>query len=135
MSTTRTAPYAILFLRLVLGGLFLAHCAIKFFMFTPAGTAAYFVSLGLPPMLAYITMLWEALGGLALIFGIWPRWAALAVVPILIGAIVTVHAKAGFLFSNDGGGWEFPALWIAALLVLAGLEDGPATLLPSPPRS
>ncbi|MFL5254686.1 MAG: DoxX family protein, partial [Rhodopila sp.] len=93
---TRTAPYAALLLRL-LGILFLAHAGLKIFVFTPAGTAAFFAFLGLPSFLglpaalAYVAILWELLGAVALILGIWPRVAALALIPILLGAIATVH--------------------------------------------
>jgi putative oxidoreductase len=57
--------------------------------------------------------------GLALILGVWPRLAAIAVIPILLDAIITVHGPVGFLFSNPNGGWEFPALWILALVAVA----------------
>lgn len=137
MTDTRTAPYAALLLRLVLGILFLAHAGLKIFVFTPAGTAAFFGSLGLPGWLAYVTIAWEVLGALALILGIWPRLAALAVIPVLLGALFTVHIHAGFFFTNPKGGWEFLALWIAALLALALIGDGAYALKPTPlgPRS
>ena len=41
MIDTRTAPYAALLLRVTLGALFLAHAALKLFVFTPAGTADF----------------------------------------------------------------------------------------------
>ena len=63
-------------------------------------------------------------GGIAMLLGVYARFAALAMVPVLLGAIMTVHGSAGFFFSNAHGGWEFPAFWIVALLVLAGLGDG-----------
>lgn len=132
MTDLRTASYASLLLRLSLGALFLAHAAIKIFVFSPAGTAQYFGMLGLPPVLGYVTIVWEAGGALALILGVWPRLAALALVPILAGAIATVHAAAGFFFTNPHGGWEYPALWIVALLALALTGDGALTLVPSP---
>lgn len=137
MTDTRTAPYAALLLRLILGVLFLAHAGLKIFVFTPAGTAAFFGSLGLPGWLAYVTIAWEVLGALALILGIWPRLAALAVIPVLLGALFTVHIHAGFFFNNPKGGWEFLALWIAALLALALIGDGAYALKPTPvgPRS
>lgn len=137
MTDTRTAPYAALLLRLILGLLFLAHAGLKIFVFTPAGTAAFFGSLGLPGWLAYVTIAWEVLGALALILGIWPRLAALAVIPVLLGALFTVHIHAGFFFNNPKGGWEFLALWIAALLALALIGDGAYALKPTPvgPRS
>ncbi|ADO41625.1 Putative oxidoreductase catD [Ketogulonicigenium vulgare Y25] len=105
MVDTRTAPVALLILRVVLGLLFLAHVWLKIFVFTPAGTAGFFASLGLPGWFAYVTMLWEILGGLALILGVWPRAAALAMVPLLLGTIVTVHGPAGFFFDSQYGGW------------------------------
>ncbi|WP_441242032.1 DoxX family protein [Tardiphaga sp. 768_D3_N2_1] len=115
MIDTRTAPYAALLLRLGLGALFLAHAGLKFFVFTPAGTAKFFGSLGLPPELAYLTIAVETVGAIALILGLWTRVAAVVLIPILLGAIVTVHGPAGFFFTNPKGGWEYLALWIVAL--------------------
>ncbi|MDE1566583.1 DoxX family protein [Aquabacter sp. P-9] len=132
MTDTRTAPYAALLLRLVLGVLFLAHAGLKIFVFTPAGTAGFFGSLGLPGWLAYVTIVWEVVGGVALILGLWPRLVAIAVIPILLGALFTVHIHAGFFFNNPKGGWEFLALWIAGLLALALLGDGAFALKPTP---
>ncbi|NIX78145.1 DoxX family protein [Microvirga terricola] len=124
MIDTRTAPYAALVLRVTLGVLFLAHAGLKIFVFTPAGTAQFFGSLGLPPALAYLVILAEAAGGAALILGFLTRWAALALIPILLGAIFTVHGPAGFFFNNPNGGWEFLAFWIAALVAQALLGSG-----------
>ncbi|MPT47962.1 MAG: DoxX family protein [Sphingobium sp.] len=132
MIDTRTAPYAALLLRVTLGALFLAHAGLKIFIFTPAGTAAFFASLGLPEWLAYVTIAWEVLGGLALIFGFMPRLAALIMIPDLLGAIATVHLKAGFFFNNANGGWEYPAFWIVGLLVLALLGDGAKAIVSTP---
>ena len=120
----RTAPYAALLLRLSLGALFLAHAGLKFFVFTPAGTAKFFGSVGLPGELAYLVILAEVLAAVALILGVWTRVVALLATPILLGAIFTVHGQAGFFFSNPHGGWEFPAFWTVALLVQALLGDG-----------
>ncbi len=124
MIDTRTAPYAALLLRVTLGALFLAHAGLKVFVFTPAGTAAFFGKLGLPPVLAYVTIAVEVLGALALIVGFQTRIVALLLTPILLGAIVTVHGAAGFFFTNANGGWEYPAFWAVALLVQALLGDG-----------
>ena len=124
MIDSRTAPYAALLLRVTLGALFLAHASLKLFVFTPAGTAAFFGSVGVPPALAYVTIAAEVLGGIALILGLWTRFAALLLTPILLGAIFTVHGAAGFFFNNANGGWEYPAFWIIALIVQALLGDG-----------
>lgn len=133
MIDTRTAPYGLLLLRVTLGALFLAHAGLKFFVFTPAGAAAFFGSLGLPGWLAYATIGAEFIGGLALILGVYARAAALALVPVLVGAIATVHGPAGFFFSNPNGGWEFLALWIVGLIAFALAGDGALALKPTLP--
>ncbi len=131
MIDERTAGYAALALRLLTGGFFLIHGGLKLFVFTPAGTAAFFGSIGMPPALAYFVIAWEIVGGLMLIFGAWPRLVALAMIPDLLGAIFTVHASAGFFFTNPNGGWEYPAFWIVTLLALALIGDGPFAIKPS----
>ncbi len=130
MIDSRTAPYAALLLRVVLGVLFLAHAGLKIFVYTPAGTVTFFASLGLPGWLAYVTMTWEVIGALALIFGIWSRLVAILLIPVLLGAIFTVHGPAGFFFTNPNGGWEYPAFWIVGLLVLALIGDGSLAVKP-----
>ncbi|MEL6978671.1 MAG: DoxX family protein [Pseudomonadota bacterium] len=118
------ADLAAFVLRVSLGVMFLAHAGLKVFVFTPAGAAAFFASLGLPGELAYATIAAETLAGAALILGVGSRIAALATLPILIGAILFVHGPNGWLFSNPNGGWEFPAFWAAALVAQALLGDG-----------
>ncbi|MCC4273985.1 DoxX family protein [Marinomonas communis] len=131
MLDQRTAPYALLLLRLALGGLFLMHFALKFFVFTPAGTAQFFESLGLPGFSAYLGMGWELIGGIALILGVYARFFAITLIPILLGSIVMVHGAAGFYFNNPNGGWEFPAFWALALTVFALAGDGKFALQPT----
>lgn len=118
--------YAALTLRLALALMFLAHGATKLFIFTPAGTVGYFASLGLPAALAYLAMAGEIGGGLLLLGGVFSRWVALALIPLLAGTIVTVHGHNGWMFANAGGGWEYPAFLIAASLALFFLGDGRA---------
>ena len=74
----------------------------------------------------------EILGGVALLLGVWPRYVALALTPMMVGTIVLVHGKNGFVFDNKGGGWEYSALWSVALVALFLLGDGPFALCPSP---
>lgn len=123
-NTNSNADYAALLLRVGTGVLFLAHAGLKIFVFTPAGTAAFFESLGFPGALAYLVILAELVGGVALIAGIWTRWVSLALIPILLGSIYAPHGAAGFFFDSEGGGWEFPAFWAIALVALALLGDG-----------
>lgn len=118
------ADLAAAVLRVALGVLFIAHAGLKIFVFTPAGTAGYFESLGFPGLLAYLVIAAELLGGIALILGIWTRFVSLALVPILLGSIYAPHGAAGFFFSNEGGGWEYPAFWALTLVVQALLGGG-----------
>lgn len=131
MTHPKTAPYAILALRVTTGALFLAHGLIKLFVFTPAGTAGFFESLGLPGTLGYLTMLAEIFGGIALILGIKVRLVSAALVPVLLGAAVFGHGSAGFNWSNPGGGWEYPVMWAIVQAAIAGLGDGAHALMPT----
>jgi putative oxidoreductase len=118
------ADYAALILRVSMGVLFLLHGGLKLFVFTPAGTAEFFQSIGLPGPIAYLTIAAEILGGLALIAGAYTRWVSLALVPVLLGAAWFGHAANGFFFNNPNGGWEFPVFWAVALVALSLLGDG-----------
>jgi putative oxidoreductase len=124
MSRSDLIPYAAVILRLSLGALFLAHGSLKLLVFKPSGTAAYFRSLGLPGFVGYLTMAAELGGGTLLILGIATSFVALALIPLILGTIFMVHGSKGWLFTNEGGGWEFPALWTAALLVQVLLGSG-----------
>lgn len=119
-----TAPYAALLLRVSLGLLFLAHVGLKIFVFTVPGFVGYFASLGLPAAAAYAVIVVELLGGLALVLGIYAPLVAIPLAIEMAGTIVLVHGANGFMFANKGGGWEYPALWTVALLVVYLLGDG-----------
>lgn len=134
MIDTRTAPYAALALRVSLGVLLVAHGLLKVFVFTIPGTVQFFETIGYPGVFAYAVILGELGGGLLLILGLYTRWVALALVPILVGATVQ-HLPNGWLFTASGGGYEFPALWTVLLFVQALLGDGAYALkLPVPAR-
>lgn len=105
-------------LRVSLGTVLLAHGLLKVFVFTVAGTVGFFESLGLPAIVAYLTIFGEIAGGTALIAGVYTRLTALLSLPILLGA-TWAHAGNGWVFSNEGGGWEFPALLVALAGVVA----------------
>jgi putative oxidoreductase len=134
-SEATLASYGATALRVSMGLLFVAHGAIKLFVFTPAGTAAYFASLGLPVIFAYLTIAAEIAGGAALVLGLYSRLVSLALVPVMLGALFLGHAGKGFLFSAPGGGWEFPAFWTVTLVVQALIGDGALAIRPWAPRS
>lgn len=114
-------------LRVGLGTMFVAHSLwLKLVVFTLPGTAAFFGSIGLPPALAYLVFAVEAIGGVALLFGVATRVVALTLIPVLLGA-TWAHAGNGWLFTNAGGGWEYPLFLTLATAVLAMLGDGRPT--------
>ena len=92
-------------------------------VFTLPGTAEFFDSVGLPGLLAYGVFLIEVLAGTGLIAGWHSRVWALAVIPVLLGA-TWVHAGNGWLFTNTGGGWEYPLFLTAMAVVQLCLGDG-----------
>jgi len=87
------------------------------------GTAHFFESVGLPGWMAYPVFAAELLGGLAMLFGFYARHVALGLLPILVVATV-VHLPNGWVFTNQGGGWEYPAFLCVASIVLWLLGDG-----------
>ena len=127
MIDQKTAPYAALLLRLALGLMFLAHAAVKIFVFTMPGTVGFFQSLGLPGFVAYLVTILEVVGGIALILGFKTRLFAIALAVELVG-VVWAHAGNGWMFASPNGGWEYPAFLFAATLALALLGDGKPAL-------
>lgn len=123
MTDAHTAPYAALLLRLTLGVAFLAHGLLKVFVFTIPGTVGFFESIGYPALFAYLVILAEVGGGLLLLAGVQVRLVSLLLLPTMIGATL-LHLPNGWLFTAQGGGWEYPAFWTLTLLVQALLGPG-----------
>jgi putative oxidoreductase len=111
-------------LRLGLGAVFLAHSYAKIAVFTLSGTLAFFEGHGLPGWTVYPVLTVELLGGLCLVLGYQVRLAALALLPVMFGALIP-HAPNGWMFSNPGGGWEYVAFLIVALSVQFLVGKGP----------
>lgn len=128
MSRADLIPFGTLLLRVALGVLFLAHGLMKVLVFKPSGTVAYFRSLNLPGAFAYLTILGEVGGGLLLLVGFLTSIVAVLLIPLVLGTIFIVHGKNGWLFSNEGGGWEYPAFWSVTLVVQALLGSGAFSL-------
>jgi putative oxidoreductase len=113
-------------LRVALGIMFIAHSVVlKYFTFTLAGTAQYFASIGLPAALAYVVFAVEAIGGVLLVLGVATRWIALALIPVLLGAM-WVHLGNGWVFSAPNGGWEYPLFLVVISAVVALQATAPA---------
>lgn len=122
-----SSDYGHLVLRVALGVTLLAHGLLKVFGFSVPGTVEFFGSLGLPPVAAYLTIFGEIAGGIAIMIGLYTRLAAFLSVPILAGA-AWVHWDNGWVFSNAGGGWEFPVLLVAMAIGVGLMGDGPHSM-------
>lgn len=120
-SSVARADLGLALLRAGLGMVFLAHGLLKVLVFTVPGTVAYFESLGLPGVLAYGVIVAEVFGGVALLAGFRTRAIAGVLAAIAFGSILG-HAGNGWLFTNTGGGWEYPLFlgFATAALALAG---------------
>lgn len=132
-------PFANWALRLSLSATFLFHAWDKFDAWPsfPTWLAATAIVPAYPVPVAILVTVLEAVAGVGIIAGIFlgstvTRLAALAVIPVMIGAIVRVHWPIGFnniQITADGAmtfpGWEFnlALLAMAVYFVIAGNND------------
>ena len=134
MTPSPQTEFATFLLRLALGIMYLSHSLVlKLATFGLPGTASFFVGIGLPGWLAYVTFAAEAVGGAMLVLGVQTRWVVLALSPALFGAIIWVHAANGWVFTAPNGGWEYPAFLIVVSFVQFLLGDGAYALAPARP--
>jgi putative oxidoreductase len=131
MTDNRTSPYAALLLRLALGIMFVAHGLTKLLVFTPAGTAKFFESVGFAGWFAWPIIAFEIIGGVLILTGVYAR-AIAAVAAIELFVASTVHFGNGWAFTNPNGGWEYPVFLAVAAATLALIGDGAFALKPTP---
>jgi putative oxidoreductase len=121
-----------LVLRVVLGVVIFAHGAQKLFGWFGgngfSGTMGFFTNvMHLPWLIAFLVIIGESLGSLALIAGLLTRFTAASFIVIMLGAIATSHWPQGFFMNwfgkQQGEGFEYHLLVIgmsAALLIAGG---------------
>jgi putative oxidoreductase len=120
------APYGLFLLRLAIGIDWLAHAFLK----TSRGMHTHEALLernGITSLLAWPTFSLEVIGGLCIILGFYSRqWAAFLL--IFLGVVVWVKWPVGWVYSNSGGGWEYPLFWLLAQMAFVLAGDGAFTI-------
>ena len=120
-------------LRLTLALVIFPHGAQKllgwFGGFGYAGTMDYLAgTVGLPALIAFLVIVIEFFGPLALVAGFLTRLAALGVGAIMVGAIATQHFANGFFMNwtgaQAGEGFEYHLLVLGIVLVLTIFGGG-----------
>jgi putative oxidoreductase len=130
LSTSSSSPlpiaaqWAVVPLRFALGAMYIAHALYKILVLTWPGVLKLFAAIGLPGWMAYPMVAAELIGGACLILGLHARWAALLLMPTLMGAIAFVHGSLGWIFTSPGGGWEYLAVLICVSIAVACLGNG-----------
>lgn len=111
--------------RVILGIIFVAHGAQKFFTNGMDGVQAGFEAMGAPaPALsAWFAALAELVGGSLLIIGLATPIVAVILLIDMIGAIFVAHIDAGFWVTD--GGYELVLALIAGLLAVGFVHQGP----------
>lgn len=123
-------PYGALVLRVILGVVYIAHAYLALVVMGPAQAAAYQRSMHipLPEIGVWYAIVAHGLGGVMLVLGVLVRWAALANIPIMAGALWYVHAQQGFFILGAKSGYEYVLVLLAATIAQALLGAGAFTL-------
>ena len=122
--TRRQIDTALAVLRVVLGVTFILHGGQKLFVFGFAGVSGAFAQMGIPApsVLGPFVALVEFFGGIAILFGLLTRLAALGIAATMAVAILTVHLKNGF-FAPTGVEFPLSLLGSAIALIISGAGD------------
>lgn len=121
----RHAEVGLLFIRIPLGVVFIAHGYQKLFMTGPGNIAGFFGSIGvpLPVLFAWVVSLVEFFGGICVSLGVLTRYFASLWAVIMIVAIFAVKLQIGLIAPPGGGtGYELDLVLLggALLLLIAG---------------
>ena len=115
------APYSHWLLRIALASVFLFYGIDKFM---GAGVAGFSEMMGLPVFVGFLVAIAEVLAGIGILLGafmgaIVTRLAAVAMIPVLLGAIFMVHWGQWHFMSTDShpmGGMNFQVVLLLMAL-------------------
>jgi len=134
------AAYGATLLRVALGAIYMLHAYLILFVLGTAGWIGFATRNGvpMPRVLVWYVIVAHGLGGLALILGVWTRWAALANAIVMAGAVIFVYGKTGFFLravvidaakgTATRTGSEFELLLLAASVAQILLGGGALAL-------
>ncbi len=123
----RAAGLALLAIRIAAGLAFIYHgSAITFGAFHGPGPQGFAGFMHLPLIVAYLVGLAQLLGGIAVLTGVLARLGALAIIPVMLGAIVLVHWPKGFDITKGGMEYALTQLLLGIAVLIAGA--GPYSL-------
>ena len=108
----------IFLMRLALGIAFIYHGWMK--MQSMEMTIGFFGTLGMGAFWAYVATYTELIGGIALILGIFVRYAGLLLAVTMAVAIMTVHWEKGFSLMQGGYEYAFVLMIGSLALVTTG---------------
>jgi len=112
-------PYVGLLLRIGLGVVFFYHGYHKVFgAETHLGTS--WNPHGMPAVVQVLVSWGELLAGLGFLTGVLTWGAALGIIALMVGAIVTVHGKNGFNLMNQGYEYNFVLILMCLALIITG---------------
>jgi putative oxidoreductase len=114
----------LLVIRIGLGVIFLAHGWAK--LGNMDATIGFFGSLGFPAFLAWVVALVETLGGLAVLLGLWTRYAATLLAVIMLVVIVQVKGLKSFM---GQGSYEFEFMLFMVSLGIAAMGSGKYSIM------
>jgi len=123
-------PYGALVLRVVLGVVYIAHAYLALVVMGLAKAVEYqrAMHIPLPEIGVWYMIVAHGLGGILLLLGLLVRWAALANIPIVAGALWFVHLQQGFFIFGSKFGYEYALVVLGATIAQALLGAGAFTL-------
>ena len=122
-------PYGAMVLRVVLGAVYLAHAYLALVVMGPGKAIEYqrAVHIPWPEIGVWYLIVAHGVGGILLILGLLVRWAALANIPIMAGALWFVHLQQGFFILGNKSGYEYVLVLLGASIAQALLGAGAFT--------